>query len=265
MDVESGQISLAGGGTSTGGTFTVAQNSIIDLTGGSDDSTFTGTYTGSGLGSVDLASGQINIGIGGATLNFPGSMFQWTGGVIDGAGGVLTNQGTMNLAGPNEKQIYADGTLDDFGTIIQTGTGNFGLHSDNQAPTTLEIEPGALYLIESDAGVDNQGLGDNVIDNLGTIRKTAGTGTSTLYVPQQGSLNNVGTIEADSGTLYLEASTIDQLSSEALTGGTWNALNGSTLAFPSGTSITNNEASITLDGSGPRSPRSRACPTTVGR
>ena len=242
-------VDIASGTFSGGVTGNLAQGGVLDLTGG-QTITYSGTLTGSGSGTVQLNSGTFVVGIGGVTLNFPGSMFQWTGGEIDGAGGLLTNQGTMNLAGPNEKQIYADGTLDNFGTIIQTGAGDFGLHSDNQAPTTLNNEPAGLYLIESDAGVNNEGLGDNIISNMGTIRKTAGTGTSTLDIPEQGSLSNTGTIEADSGTLYLEATTIDQVSAGTLSGGTWNALGGSTLEFPSGTSITANQANITLDGAG---------------
>ena len=47
-------------------------------------------------------------------------------------------------AGSSEKGFYDDGTLDNFGTIIQTGTGNLDLHSDNISPTTLKNEAGAL-------------------------------------------------------------------------------------------------------------------------
>ncbi len=46
----------------------------------------------------------------------------------------LTNDGTITLAGSNEHTFFNDGTLDDFGSIIQTGSGNLGLHSDNQLP-----------------------------------------------------------------------------------------------------------------------------------
>ena len=133
--------SFSGSGTGSGltgdgGTFNVAQGATLDLTGGGTV-TYTGTFKASGAGTVALSSGTLVIGIGGATFDFPGSMFQWTGGAINGGSGDLTNRGTINLSGPNEKQIFADGTLDNFGTIIQTGTGNFGLHSDNQSPTTL--------------------------------------------------------------------------------------------------------------------------------
>ena len=111
----------------------------------------------------------------------------------------------------------------------------------------LKIEPGASYLIESDSGVDNPFGGETEIENAGTIEKTAGTGTSTILV--NGTLSNTGTIESDSGTVSLEA-TMAQVSQGTLTAGTWNALNGSTLVFPSGTSIATNQASITLDGAG---------------
>ncbi len=196
---------------------------------------------------MQLSSGTLAIAVGGATFNFPGSMFQWTGGAINGAGGTLTNKGTINLAGPNEKVIYNDGTLDNFGTIIQTGTGNLGLHSDNQAPTILENEPGGSYLIESDSGVNNPSGGETEIDNSGLIQKTAGTGTTTILV--NGRLSNTGTIEADSGNISLSA-TVAQISGNTLKAGTWNALHGSTLVFPGGTTITSNQGNITLDGNG---------------
>jgi RHS repeat-associated protein len=247
VNVGAGAIVNIQGGTFNGGvTFNVGQGAVVDLTGG-NAVTYSGTLTGSGAGTVELSSGVLYPAIGGVTLDFPGRMFQWTGGSINGQAGSLTNQGTINLAGSNEKMLYNDGTLDNFGTIIQTGTGNLGLHSDNQAPTILKIEPGASYLIESDSGVDNPAGGETEIENAGNIEKTAGTGTSTILV--NGTLSNTGTIEAESGTLSLSA-TIAQVSGNTLTAGTWNAEDGSTLDFPNGTTIAANEASVTVSGSG---------------
>ena len=232
------------GGTYTGGVvFNVAQGAVVDLTDG-QTVTYSGTLSGSGSGTVQFAGGTMTVGIGGLALNFPGSMFQWTDGGLEASGGNVTNQGTINLSGSNETQISEDSALDDYGAIIQTGTGDFGLHSDNVLPSTLMIEPGGLYEIESNAGVNNL-YNSNVIDNAGTIEKTAGAGTSTLAV--NGPLINTGTIEVQSGTLLLQPTSFSQLSAETLTGGTWSALDGSTLAFPSGTSITTNEANVTLD------------------
>ena len=66
-----------------------------------------------------------------------------------------------------------------------------------------------------------------------------------------GSITNTGTIEADSGTISVNAASgISQLAGSTLTAGTWNAEDGATLQFPSGTNITSNAADLTLSGSG---------------
>jgi RHS repeat-associated protein len=240
-------LALAGGTYLGTTTFNVGQGATVDLTGG-QFTTYGGTLTGSGPGTVLFGSGSVVIATGGLTLNFPGSMFQWTSDAFWASLGDLTNLGTMNLAGPADKQLIQDGTLFNYGTIIQTGSGNLGLHSDNKSPTTLVNEAGAYYLIESDSGIDNPSGGQVAVQNAGTIRKTAGTGTSDLYI--NGTLSNTGTIEADSGTLFLDANSISQVSGGTLSAGTWSALNGATLQFPSGTNIITNNATVSLDGSG---------------
>ncbi len=235
LDVASGTLTLEGGSmTDTSGSITVAQGTTLDLTGGATE-VYSGAFTATGGGTIALSGGELSIAIGGASFNFPGGMFQWSNGSIDSSLGDLTNLGTINVVGSDEKRFIDDGTLDDFGSIIQTGQGNLGLHGGNQFPTTLMIEEGASYLIEADSGLDNPNGGETAVINAGTIEKTAGTGTSTILV--YGTLSNTGTIEAESGTLALSA-TIAQDSSGALTAGTWSAVDGSTLAFPSGTSFT---------------------------
>ena len=67
--------------------------------------------------------------------------------------GDLTNLGTMNITGDSEKDFYNDGVLDNFGTIIQTGTGNLQLGTDGTFPATLNNEAGASYLLEGDGGL----------------------------------------------------------------------------------------------------------------
>jgi RHS repeat-associated protein len=239
-------VTLAGGTYTGGATFRVGAGATIDLTGG-QTTRFGGTFTGIGAGTVLLGSGNFFPVLGGATLNFPGSMFQWTGGAMELSVGDVTSLGTINLSGANQTQIYADGTLNNFGTIIQTGTGNFGLHSDNVTPTTLMIEPGAQYLMESDAGINNLFYTNRIV-NQGTIRKVAGTGTSTITV--SGVLDNTGTIEVDSGTLALAPTSIAQVSGSTLAGGTWSTLNGAALRLPSGASIVTNNARVSLGGPG---------------
>ena len=85
--------------------------------------------------------GSYNPALGGISLNFPGSMLQWTGGDFFASLGDVTNLGTLILSGSSDMGFYEDATLDDYGTILQTGTGDLNLHSDNVSPTTLKIEP----------------------------------------------------------------------------------------------------------------------------
>jgi hypothetical protein len=228
-------------------TFNVAQGAVVDVTGGQTVN-YSGTLTGSGGGIVQFSGGFLAIGLGGATLNFAGNMFQWTSGVIDSSLGNLTNLGTLNIATGGGVYFWNDGTLDNFGTILQSGAGPLSLHSDNVSPTTLKIEPGGSYLIEGDAGINNFDGGSTALVNAGTIDKTAGTGNSILLI--NGTISNTGTVEADSGTLFLNGNSIDQVAGATLTGGTWNAQSGAALEFPTGTKLTANEGNITLGGVG---------------
>ena len=72
--------------------------------------------------------------------------------MLGGSFGNATNLGTMNLSSDNGDMILTDyATLYNYGTIIQTGTGNFGLASDGADYTTLDNEAGAYYLLESNS------------------------------------------------------------------------------------------------------------------
>jgi hypothetical protein len=233
------------GSLSGGTTFNVAPNAIVDLTDG-QTVTYSGTLTGSGTGTVELAGGVLDVGSGGVTLNFPGSVFQWTGGQIQAFSGDVTNLGTITLAGSNEKDFTKGGTLDDFGTIIQTGTGTLGLDGSGGVPV-LQIEPTGEFVMESDAAVTAEGAA-SVVDNEGMVEKAAGTATSTFATG--GTLESAGIIEADSGTLALDPVSLAQISGDTLTGGSWNASDGAILEFPAGTAITTSAATISLNGAG---------------
>jgi RHS repeat-associated protein len=238
----SGTDQIYSGGTATllGGTLSSSGGSVLEL---DDNLTVGGVLTGSGT--VQL--GQIQVALGGLTLNFPGNTLQVVGnGAYGLAIGNLTNLGTMNLVS-GDMLLNNDGTFYNYGSFVQNG-GAFDLHSDNVSPTTFVNEPGATYLIEGNGGIGNASGGQTALDNYGLIRKTSGTGTSTLDI--NGPLTNTGTIEVDSGTMNLQVNSLAQLPSTTLTGGTWNALNGATLQFPNGSTIATNQANVTLDGAG---------------
>jgi RHS repeat-associated protein len=231
-------ITMEDNGSLSGATFNVGTGSNLEL---GPVVTPSATFTSTGGGTVGLNAG-FAVGLGGLTLdgNFD------LGGNVSLAVGDLTNLGTVNVTAG--VFFSNDGTFFNFGTFIQSGTGNLSLHGDNVTATTLINELGASYLIESDSGIDNPFAGKTALINAGTIRKTAGTGTSTLLI--NGALTNTGTVEADSGILTLAPNSISEVTGSSLTRGSWNALNGAALNFPAGTNITTNAGKITLGGSG---------------
>ena len=71
--------------------------------------------------------------------------------------------------------------------------------------------------------------GTDAFNNMGTLEKTAGTGTTSTSL----ALSNTGTVLAQAGTL--SPASVAQLSGGTLTGGTWDVLNGATLTLNNGT------------------------------
>jgi hypothetical protein len=264
LAADSGTLQLASaypGGASTGGTFDAGQGGVLDLTGGGDVNVFTGSYTGSGLGTVLFGSGAFVVGAGGATLDFPPGLLQWAGGMIGGRGSInlqgntLTNTGFVTLNDPtgNTFQLFANdvfrggsdfnmgGTLVNGGTIVQQGGGEFQLvdkvQIDNQARATYDFA--ADGFIDSNAPFDPVAM-----SNAGTVDKTGGTGTSSIQVAFS---NLNGTLAADSGTLQLACGADTGGSS---TGGTLNAAQGAVLDLTGGRAVNTFTGSYSGSGQG---------------
>jgi RHS repeat-associated protein len=258
VSATSGTLQL-GGGTSTGGTYNAAAGAAIDLTGGTNGAqspTFTGTYTGSGAGTVEVIAGQLQIGGGGASFNFPGNLLQFSGnGSGDGtfvslALGDFTNLGTLNVG--NGGIIFDnDGTLFNQGSII-TNNCFLSLHSDSSGSTGFVNEAGATFTITGDNGGINIAFsGQTTIDNEGTIIRTAtgvsaGTTTPLASIRANGPFTNNGTIEVDAGRLYMETLDTQTPGSFALTSGTWEVTNGASFVLP--TTVTTNGATLIISG-----------------
>ena len=188
----------------TGATFIVAAGAVVDLNSGGIFGQYAGTYSGTGGGAVQINGGQIQSAAPGATFNFSGNLFQWNGGAIV-AGQPFTNTGTMTLAGSGIKQIGGN-LFHNAGTMIQTGTGNL-------QPSFMTNDANATYDLRSDAAITG-----GQFENLGTFKKSAGTGTSVMFDGNGPNNTNFdilgGTVEVDSGTLMLGRSS-------ASTGGTF--------------------------------------------
>jgi RHS repeat-associated protein len=203
--VTAGTLVLGGGGTSTGGTYdAVAAGGAIDLAGGAT-SVFSGTYSGSGAGTIELSQGgSIAAGTSGATLAFTTESFQVSNGAFNLQGHTLTNTGTITLTSSSTIGLYANnffaggnsfnlgGTLTNTGTIVQQGTGSVEMF-DN-----VVLSNQGTYRFAADSNILFGNAPPNSFVNTGTVTKTTTTGTSSIGVPFD---NQGGTVDAESGTL----------------------------------------------------------------
>jgi carbon monoxide dehydrogenase subunit G len=185
IEVDSGSLTLAGGETSTNGTFNIAAGALVDLTGG-DRPLWAGILTGSGAGQVLLGSGILFVPPTGLALNFPPAQFWWTGGYL--ADNAATNLNAITIWATNSPSMSGC-ALYNQGIVQQTNSGVFAI-------SAFVNQPSATYEFDGDGGSTSQGN----FYNYGLLRKRTGTGTSVMG----SALNNYGgTIEADSGTLVL--------------------------------------------------------------
>ena len=112
---------------------------------GADTSVWTGSYSGSGAGAVEVAlGGAIAPGAAGATLDFTSELFRIAKGGLNLQADTLTNTGTITLINPANVtvQLYANnkysggttfdlgGTLINTGTIVQQGAGSLEMYDN---------------------------------------------------------------------------------------------------------------------------------------
>jgi hypothetical protein len=239
--VESGKIKFEPSLASTinGGIFTIAEGAALDLPGGTAIN-YTGMFTGSGAGTVELDGGILNIGTtmasAGATFNFSPGLLQWKSGIITVASAAtLTIAGTFTLSNADQVVLNGTGSVLNDGTVIQSGNG--GLL--NQNPFTNNAD--GVYDLRADSGIAEAFGG--TFTNAGILKKSAGSGTSAI----NGFFSNLGTVEALSGTLAL-SSVMQQISGNTLTGGTWEVFDPATLILNGGVNLTTNDGNIVLDG-----------------
>ena len=170
-------------------------------------------------------------------INFPNAPLQWTGGTITPTG----NAEVTNLASSSMTIVDGGGQifpniLYNYGTITQTGTGQL-----NMTPGTVVNEAGAVYDLQGGS------LRLSLLENEGLFEKT-GSGTSEIG----NEVKNLGTIDVQAGSVsfYPSTGTLDQFSSGTLTAGTWVVSGGASLSLPTGDTITSNQTTLTLVGSG---------------
>jgi hypothetical protein len=239
LDIEAGTFQFKPvNSTIAGGAFTVAAGAVLDIGGGTIS--YTGTVSGSGAGTVRLADGIVHIvqtaDSPGATFDFAPGLFLWQGGILTvESNASLTNAGTLTLASADEQVLNGNGPVTNSGVVVQSGAGGLFISGTNHVTTT----DGGVWDFRADAGIRGSSA---AFASSGTVKKSAGTGTSALNLP----FSNTGTVEVDSGTLA--PANVNQISGTTLTGGTWKVYGGATLTLNSGVSLVTNNVTIVLDG-----------------
>jgi hypothetical protein len=191
--VDVGTLVLAGGGTSSNGTWIVSAGAVLDLTGGSTPK-LAGVFQGSGSGRVLVSSGRLTGVSSGAVLNLPGELFEWVGGEI----GSLTNAGTMTLPGQASVGVAV--------SLYNAGVMRFKPGATLNVPfgAVLENQSGGQIDLQGDVSLSGVGGGGGMplVRNLGWIRKSAGTASAVIEPLFE---NQGGSLEVTSGTLNVNA------------------------------------------------------------
>ncbi len=185
------------------GTYTVTLNTNIALNGlllGGDSGAQTlshATYTltlngpgGSSSNGVYTLTSGILTGSGALTLNGP---FNWSGGTIGSAGSalVLTASGGVTISGGG-KYLYA--------TLVNNGPGTCSAGPIWCYSTALlSNTPTGTLDLTADGTPFSGATGNPLFANAGTLRKTAGAGTTTVPLP----CPNAGSVQVNSGTMVL--------------------------------------------------------------
>jgi hypothetical protein len=189
LDVQTGTLSLNGGGSSqgsfvadAGATLTYGASYEVD-----------GLLTGAG---TNLLNSTMLTGSGVIT----NGLFVWRGGTL-GTGSALTvaTNGVLMLAGGNGADYNLYGILTNAGTV-QLVSGNLQLVGggcDNGIGQLVNL-PGGLVDFQADISIDNA-CGSQTFYNAGFVRKSGGTGTSLI----NSLFNNSGKVDVLTGTLSL--------------------------------------------------------------
>ena len=253
VDVQTGTLSLQGG--SATGRFNLEADATLDFAG--DTYTFNDGSAVTGPGTLHLGGGTLTVN---APVSVPG-VFQLDAGTLRGSapltvadvggwdGGMISGQ--LSVAAGASFDITGTfgmilkGTLTNAGTVTWTSPGELGV----SARTVIDNQAGALFDFQNDEAIafhTDDGFAPYRLNNAGTIRKSASTGTST-FTPYT-YLTNSGAVDVESGTLVL-GNYVANLSGTTLTGGRFRT--AGTLVIP-GADIETNAAAVVLSGADAR-------------
>jgi YD repeat-containing protein len=191
----SGTLDLSGGEiilqdlavTNVNSTFILGTGSLLEM----DTGTYSGTYTATGSGQILLTGVTVFMS---GMLDFPTGMCRWVNGTINGniPGADLINVGSLTIS-PDGNGALSE-SLDNYGAIVQTGDGTF-----NFTNGVLTNEATGLYDFRGDGTIAVPYTYHGTFTNLGVVRKSSGTGTTSLANTEFD--NSSGSIEVQQGEL----------------------------------------------------------------
>ena len=181
-------------GFNSGGTFSLATNTVVNLDGG------TFTFDAS---SVKTGAGQLLVDAGDVALNGTVPGLNWTGGRLVGSSFTVAAGAELAISGSANKVLLRS-TLSNAGTVTLSGSGQLIGTVDGFSQSVLITNlAGGLFDIQNDSAVGfsdpGYGIAAYVFHNAGTLRKSAGAGATTF--PSQCSFVNSGSILVEQGAI----------------------------------------------------------------
>jgi hypothetical protein len=183
-------------GFNSSGSFSLAANTVVNLDGG--------TFT-FGAASLKTGAGQLLVDAGDVVLNGTVPGLSWAGGRLVGSTFTVTAGAELAISGSADK-VFVRTAINNAGTITWAGAGQLigAVDGYNQSVLITNLA-GGVFDIQNDSAVGfsdpGYGIAAYVFYNSGTLRKSAGTGTTVLA--SQCSYVNAGITELRSGTLHL--------------------------------------------------------------
>jgi len=239
--VQAGSLNFNSGTDTSTGSFDVAAGRTLQFGGNTFNLDAGTTFTGPGRILLSATTLGVNAAIG-----IPATMtFDMTGGILTGTG-TLTTAGPLNWTGGT---MQSTGVTTCNGTLTLSGAGAKGI----QLSRTLNINANAVVVgtaslgISSAAVINNPGTwdfqGDGSIvwgvgtapsfNNTGTLKKSAGTGTSFVQLP----FVNDGVVLVQTGTINSNQGG-SSTGSFGLSAGTTLQFGGGTFSLNAGTTFT---------------------------
>jgi hypothetical protein len=229
VSVQSGALDFTSGFGSSG-TFDITNGSSVFLNGGTFTLASGHTFTGNGFYGVPVG--------GSATINGPiiNTNFQVSGNITisnDLTGTLWWNRsqiignlnitpgGALNLVGSGSKYLLA--AVTNSGQVVWSAGSSTSWSLSGASGARLENRPGGLVDVQLDGNISASG-GTPVINNAGTLRKSAGSG----------SLSFNSLIFTNSGLVRVQSGALDFTSGFG-SSGTFDITNGSSVLLNGGT------------------------------